>query len=110
MPEPILVAIAAALATKSATGLYDLVKHKFTKDPAATSALEAAAAAPGNVQPVKALAERLQQAEMTDEKFADALRREYHKLPKAGAFHNQVVGTVHGKVVQTGDVHGNINL
>ena len=42
MPEPILVSIAAALATKSATSLYDLVKRKFTGRKEAVAALEAA--------------------------------------------------------------------
>jgi hypothetical protein len=114
MPEPILVAIAAALAAKSATGLYDLVKRKFAKDPAATAALEAASMSPDDSQPVKALAERLHQAEANDEEFADTLRAEWHELQKArathGGVHNQVTGNVTGKVVQAGDVHGNISL
>jgi hypothetical protein len=114
MPEPILVAIAATLAAKSATSLYDLVKRKFAKDLAATAALDAASAAPGDPEPVKALAERLHQAEADDEQFADALRTEWQKLPEArtthGGVHNQVTGNVTGKVVQAGDVHGNISL
>jgi hypothetical protein len=114
MPEPILISIAAALAAKGATGLYDVVKRKFAKDPAATAALEAVSAAPDNPQPITALAERLHEAEAADQVFADALRAEWQKLPEArttyGGVHNQVTGTVTGKVVQAGDVHGNITL
>ncbi|MFJ1767372.1 hypothetical protein ACIOD2_44070 [Amycolatopsis sp. NPDC088138] len=114
MPEPILVAIAATLAAKSATSLYDLVKRKFAKDPAGTAALEAAVTAQDDPQPVKALAERLHQAESDDKAFADALRTEWQRLPDIdrthGGVHNQVTGNVTGKVVQARDIHGNINL
>ncbi|UOX91740.1 hypothetical protein MUY14_14305 [Amycolatopsis sp. FBCC-B4732] len=115
MPEPILISIAAALAAKGATGLYDLVKRKFAKDPAATLALEAAASAPSSdTQPIRALAERLESAGTEDREFAEALRTEWEKLPEGrvtyGGVHNTVTGTVTGKVIQAGDVHGNINL
>ncbi|WP_439380178.1 hypothetical protein [Amycolatopsis lexingtonensis] len=114
MPEPILISIAAALAAKGATGLYDLVKRKFAKDPAATAALEAACGAPSGTEPVKALAERLESAEAADQEFAEALRTEWEKLPESrvtyGGVHNTVTGNVTGKVVQLRDVHGNINL
>jgi hypothetical protein len=40
MPDPILVSIAAALASKGATGLYDLVKKKLAGSPPATRALD----------------------------------------------------------------------
>ncbi|MEU8633227.1 hypothetical protein AB0C38_13725 [Amycolatopsis sp. NPDC048633] len=115
MPEPILVSIAAALAAKGATSLYDLVKRKFAKDPEATAALEAASAAPADdPQPITALAERLHQAEKDDQAFANALRTEWRTLSESritqGGVHNQVSGTVTGKVVQAGDVHGNISF
>ncbi|MEC3979821.1 hypothetical protein [Amycolatopsis sp. H20-H5] len=114
MPEPILVAIAAALAAKSATGIYDLVKRKFAKDQAATAALEAATTSPDHTQPIQVLAERLHQAKPHDEQFADALRAEWRKLPESrtthGGVHNRISGSVSGKVVQAGEVHGNIGL
>jgi hypothetical protein len=111
MPEPILVSIAAALAAKGATGLYELVKRKFAKDPEAVAALEAASAAPDAPQPITALAERLHEAEVEDGEFAEALRTEWQKLTIThGEVHNQVTGNVTGKVVQLRDVHGNINL
>jgi hypothetical protein len=112
MPEPILVSIAAALAAKGATGLYDLVKRKFAKDPKAIATLEAASSAPAGSQPVLALAERLHQTEANDQEFAGELRAEWQKLPEAtrAGVHNQITGDVTGKVVQAGDIHGNINL
>ncbi len=117
MPEPILVSIAAALAAKGATGLYDLVKRKFAKDPAAVAVLEAAStasAASDGTRPIAALAERLEEAEVEDGEFAEALRTEWEKLPESrvsqGEVHNTVTGNVTGKVVQLRDVHGNINL
>lgn len=112
MPEPILISISAALAAKGATGLYDLVKRKFAKDPAAITTLEAASDAPAGSEPVIALAERLHQTEANDQEFADALRAEWQKLPEATrrGVYNQITGNVTGKVVQAGDVHGNISL
>lgn len=114
MPEPILVSIAAALAAKGATGLYDLVKRKFATNPTAIAALEAASSAPEDDRPVTALAERLYEAEAEDGEFSEALRAEWDKLPESrvshGDVHNSVTGTVTGKVVQLRDVHGNINL
>ena len=114
MPEPILISIAAALAAKGATGLYDLVKRKFAKDPAAIAELEAASAAPAEPKSITALAERLESAEAEDREFSDALRAEWRKHPESrvthGGVHNTVTGNVTGKVVQAGDVHGNINL
>lgn len=113
MPEPILVSIAAALAAKGATGLYDLVKRKFAKDPQAIALLEAASAAPDEdrPQPIAALAERLAEAEVEDGEFAEALREEWRQVSLShGSVYNQVTGNVTGKVVQLRDVHGNINL
>lgn len=114
MPEPILVSIAAALAAKGATGLYDLVRRKFAKNSGALAALEAASSAPEDEGPITALAERLYEAEAEDGEFSEALREEWNKLPESrvshGDVHNSVTGTVTGKVVQLRDVHGNINL
>ena len=111
MPEPILVSIAAALAAKGATGLYDLVKRKFAKNPKAIAALEAASAAPEDPQPITALAERLHEVEAEDAEFAEALRAEWRKVSLSqGDVHNSVTGNVTGKVVQARDIHGNISL
>jgi hypothetical protein len=110
MPEPILTSIATALATKAATGLYELVKQKFSKDPEAAKALESAEAAPGEPEPVKALAERLAAAERDDPEFAEALRTGWAQHAESGGVINQISGTVHGKVVQARDIHGNITF
>jgi hypothetical protein len=110
MPEPILVSIATALATKAATGLYDLVKKKFSRDPEDTRALEAAEAAPGEAEPITALAERLEAAERADPEFARQLRDGWAQHAETGGVVNQVSGTVHGKVVQARDIHGNITF
>ncbi|MEU0534808.1 hypothetical protein [Amycolatopsis tolypomycina] len=111
MPEPILVSIAAALAAKGATGLYELVKRKFAKDTEAIALLEAATAAPEEGRPIAALAERLAEAEAEDGEFAEALREEWRQVSLShGSVYNQVTGNVTGKVVQLRDVHGDINL
>ncbi|HET6500889.1 MAG TPA: hypothetical protein VFG87_09025 [Amycolatopsis sp.] len=110
MPEPILTTIATALATKAATGLYDLVKQKFSKDPEATRALEAAEAAPQEAEPIRVLAERLAAAQAQDPGFAEALRTGWAQHAEGGGVINQISGTVHGKVVQARDIHGNISF
>lgn len=110
VPEPILISIASALATKAATGLYDLVKKKFSKDPNALKALEAAEADPRKAEPIKVLAERLAGAEAADPAFAEALRAGWSQHAESGGVVNQISGTVHGNVVQTRDIHGNISF
>ncbi|HEV7974643.1 hypothetical protein [Amycolatopsis sp.] len=115
MPEPILISISAALAAKTIVGLVDLVRRKFAKDPAATAALEAAQAAPEDPKAVQALAEHLDTTEKSDENFATALRSEWEKASvsqqaKSGKVVNQISGDVSGKVVQAGDIHGDISF
>lgn len=115
MTEPILVDIATALATRAATTLYDLVKKKFSKDPEATKALEAAQATPEAPEPVNALADRLAAAEQSDPTFAHALRTTYtHHAEtghtETGGVVNQITGPVTGKAIQARDIHGNITL
>lgn len=110
VPEPILISIASALATKAATGLYDLVKKKFSKDPSALKALEAAEADPRNAEPIEALAERLAVAEVSDPVFGEALRTGWAQHAESGGVVNQISGTVLGNVVQTRDIHGNITF
>ncbi|WP_326567470.1 hypothetical protein VSH64_37405 [Amycolatopsis rhabdoformis] len=111
MPEPILTAVATALATKAAQGLYELVKRKFSSDKKAVATLEAAT--PDKPETVTALAERLDAAGREDPAFAAALRTEFevHQDARSGGVTNHV-GTVAegGKVVQLRDVHGDINL
>jgi hypothetical protein len=110
VPDPILMSIATALATKAATGLYELVKKKFNRDPEAVAALEAAEAAPEEAAPIEALAERLEVAERADPEFAEALRTGWAQHAESGGVINQVSGNVTGKVVQARDIHGNISF
>ncbi|MEJ2856632.1 MULTISPECIES: hypothetical protein [unclassified Saccharothrix] len=106
MTEPVLVTIAAALATRSSAGLYALVRARFADDPTATAALVAAeGAAPGSPQ-VAALAEVLRRAEAEDPAFAARLRREHER----GRVTNRVTGRVTGLVVQAEEITGDITL
>ncbi|WP_216212474.1 hypothetical protein [Amycolatopsis aidingensis] len=118
MVEPILISIAAALAGKAATGLYDLVRRQFAGDPAATAELEAAAEVPeGDTEqaPIQALAERLEAAERADPEFSSALRAEWDRInvsqqAQDEGVTNQVSGTVQGNVIQGRDFHGDIRF
>jgi len=107
MPEPVLISLAAALAARSVTGLYKLVKEKFSGDPEAAAVLEAAEGAAEDSPEVRELATRLSAAEDEDPGFAERLRREWDQSPGVV---NTISGTVSGKVVQARDVHGNISL
>jgi len=111
MPEPILTTIATTLATKAATGLYELVKSKFSGNKKATAELEAAT--PDRPETIQALAERLDEVSKQDPAFANALRShsEVRQDARSGGVANHVGNVAEGaKVVQAGDVHGNISL
>lgn len=109
MPEPILVSIAAALAGKAATGLYDLAKRKFSGHKEATAELEAAVAQPDDPRRIEILAERISRTEHDDPEFRTALRAAWASHSSDNV-HNQVQGSVVGKLVQARDIHGNITL
>jgi len=104
MPEPILISIAAALAAKAATGIYDLVKKKFSKDPAAIAELEAAST--DQPETITAIAERLEVAGKEDPEFAAALREQYQQEAEVI---NQFSGTARN-VVQARDIQGGISF
>lgn len=108
MPEPILVSIAAALASKAATSLYDLAKRKFVGHAKASAELEAAVEQPDDPRLIEILAERLAAAEDDDPEFRTALRAAWASH-NSGNVHNQVRGHV-AKLVQARDIHGNITL
>ncbi|MFD0204479.1 MULTISPECIES: hypothetical protein [Saccharothrix] len=109
MPEPMLVSIAASLATRAVAGLYELVRAKFADDPVATAALTAAEGAAEDSPQVAALSETLERAIQADPAFGAELRA-HHAVTQTGRVNNQISGTVHGTVVQAGDVTGGINL
>lgn len=113
MVEPIMTAVATALATKAATGLYDLVKKAFARNPKDAAALAAATGAEPDSPQVAALAESLAAADAADPEFAATLRAEWARVSQHadhGGVTNQVSGTVTGNVVQARDIHGNISF
>jgi hypothetical protein len=105
MPEPVLVAIAAALAGKSVGTLYDLVKQKFARNKPATAALEAAAGTTPDSPQVQALAHHLAEAAATDPDFAATL---HTWSPHTTT--NQITGKVKGNVIQADTIQGNITF
>ncbi|TDW18946.1 hypothetical protein [Kribbella kalugense] len=108
--EPILISIAAAIAAKGAGSVYDLVKRRFGRDPEAMKELEAAETAPADPAAVEALAARLDLVRSADPSFAAELNRVWDEVPKDQRVVNQISGPVSGKVVQAGEVTGNINF
>jgi len=111
MPEPILVSIAAALAAKSATSLYDLVKRKFAGRDDAAAALEAADGASPDSAEVATLATHMAAVENDDPAFRTELRNTWQQV-SAGqdGVINQVTGNVSGNVVQARDIDGGISF
>ena len=111
MPEPVLVAIAAALAGKSMGNLYDLVRKKFAGRKEAAAALEAAKGTPPDSPEVHVLSEHLAEATAADPEFAVALRLSWtQNSASTGGVVNEVSGTVHGNVVQARDIQGGITF
>jgi hypothetical protein len=114
MPEPVLVAIAAALAGKAVTSLYDVVKKKFSGRKEAAAALEAAQGAAPDSPQVHALAAELSRAEAEDPQFGTELRQLWNSVSVQqadhGAVNNQISGTVTGNVVQARDIQGGISF
>jgi hypothetical protein len=111
VPDPILVSIAAALAAKSATSLYDLVKRKLTGRGEAEAALDAAEGAPPDAPEVTALAAHLATVEAEDPPFSEELRYMWQQV-SAGedGVVNQITVNVSGKVVQARDIKGDISF
>ncbi len=109
MPEPMLVSIAAALASRAAAGLYELVRARFADDPVATAALTAAEGAPADSPQVKALGEALERTVQADPAFGAELRA-HQAVTQTGRVTNQISGTVHGNVLQAGDIQGGVSF
>lgn len=111
MPEPVLVAIAAALAGKSVGNLYDLVKKKFAHHKPAAAALDAAQGTEPNSPEVHTLSEHLAHAATTDPDFAATLQATWTQLsPTTGAVANHASGTIHGNLVQARDIQGGVTF
>jgi hypothetical protein len=111
VPEPILVSIAAALAAKSATSLYELVKRKFAGRQDAVAALEAADGAAPDSHEVAAVATHLAAASEEDPAFGVELRNTWQQVSVSqDGVVNQITGNVTGKVVQARDIEGGITF
>jgi hypothetical protein len=112
MPEPVLVSIAASLAGRAVAGLYELVRAKFADDPVATAALTAAEGAAPDSAEVRRLGESLERAERHDPDFGAQLRHAWNRtdITQTGRVTNQLSGTVHGNVVQAGDIQGGVSF
>lgn len=115
MAEPILVAIAAALAGKGASSLFDTVKRKFGRNAEAVEVLEAARGAAPDSEEVMTLSERLESAEKEDPAFSAELRALWQDLSvnqrvDGEGVANQIAGTNTGQVVQARDIRGGIKF
>jgi hypothetical protein len=111
VPEPVLVSIAAALAGKSVTSLYELVKRKFADRGDAAAALERASGAAPNSSEVAALAAHLAVAEAENPTFGLEMRHTWQQVAanRSGVV-NQITGNVSGKVVQARDIMGGVRF
>ncbi|OLT47855.1 hypothetical protein BJF85_14610 [Saccharomonospora sp. CUA-673] len=113
MPEPILVSIAAALAGKASTSLWELVRTKFSGDDKALAELDAASDQPEDQERITRLAERLEEAGKQDPEFAKQLHAEWQQVNtqnvSGGMFNNQFNGPV-GKNAYIDTVHGDLRL
>lgn len=115
MVDPILTAVATTLATKAATGLYDLVKKAFSRHPKAEAALVVAEGAAPDSPQVAVLADTLAEVEKADPEFGVALRAEWAKVSTTqtadrGGVTNHISGNVSGNVVQARDISGGISF
>jgi len=126
MADPILVAIAAALAGKAAGALasggstafgrlYRLVKEKLSGREEDAGLLDDAASAPDSKATVARLADAMEHASTDDPAFAAQLRELWGQArtelrADRGGVINEVTGNVSGNVIQARDIQGNISL
>jgi tetratricopeptide (TPR) repeat protein len=109
MLEPVLTAIAAALARKATGSLYELVQRVFTGQPDAEAALATAAGAAPDSPEVHELGQILQRAAQADGEFAAQLQTAWEQTTvdqraDQGGVTNQITGGVFGNVAQARDV------
>jgi hypothetical protein len=125
MPDPFLVAIAAALAGKTAgaaasrgasafRSLMSLVRRKFETDGGGAEVLDAARAEPDD-EKVAALGAALEAAARDDPGFAEQLRSLWGQVQNElradrGGVVNEVSGTVGGHAVQARDITGGVSF
>ncbi|MGN9912410.1 hypothetical protein ACTMTJ_33230 [Phytohabitans sp. LJ34] len=127
MIDPMMLAVATALATKAAEGLSEAgraafgalvqrVRSRLAAEPGGTGTLESAESHPGDERLVERLAAALSVAADRDPTFAADLARLWSAVRDAAvvAAHDGVVnqqsGSVGGHVVQARDVSGGITF
>lgn len=111
MTESVLVSIAAALAGKSVTALYELVKRKFADRRDAAAALKGASGAAPDSSEVATLAAHLAAAEAENPAFGLEVRHTWQQVTadRCGVV-NQITGNVSGKVVQARYIEGGVSF
>ncbi|MEV4756869.1 hypothetical protein AB0J86_17390 [Micromonospora sp. NPDC049559] len=124
MTDPVMLAVATAVATKAAEGLTEggrsalaalvrLVRGRL-RDHDESAVLDSAEAEPADDDRVGHLAAALERAASRDPRFADELGRLWRGLRETGSTAvdggvvNQASGPVSGTVVQARDVQGGI--
>lgn len=115
MTDPVLASIAAALAGKGASSLYEVVRRKFARSPQAGTVLEEAVGSAADSEQVRVLSEELDRATREDPEFAADLRAVWGQVSvqqcaDGDGVTNQVSGTVHGNVVQARDIDGGVSF
>lgn len=126
MADPVMIAIAAALAGKATQGLLSgarsawgallrLIKDQAGDDPIIAAALTAAENQPEDQSRIDLLGEVLEQRAQRDPAFDDQLRSLWEQTqPELRAEHggtiNEIAGTVSGHVVQARDIEGGITF
>lgn len=115
MPEPIMISIAAAVAGKGASSLYELVKSKLADRRSAAAALSAAEGRPADSVEVGVLAGHLDAVADEDPQFHERLVAAFtatraEQSATTGGVNNQISGTVAGNVVQARDINGNVSF
>ncbi|MFY1650701.1 hypothetical protein ACN27J_07375 [Solwaraspora sp. WMMB762] len=127
MDDPVLTAVATALATgvvaevtaggKAAfTALVRLVRRKATEQPATGTALAAAQRAPSDDQRIAQLSAALTAAALNDRVFAAELHRLWGEVRAARTVDdhsrasNTISGPVCGPAVQARDIHGGVHF
>nr|MDT0662107.1 hypothetical protein [Micromonospora sp. DSM 115978] len=127
MDDPVLAAVAAALATSAVTevtaggkaafnALVRLVRRKATEQPATGKALAEAQREPSNEQRLADLHVALAAASRNDQAFAAELQRLWDEVRATrttddhSRASNTIFGPVHGPAVQARDIHGGIRF
>jgi hypothetical protein len=125
VPDPIMIAVAVALATNAVDGMSQvgrsafaaltrLVRRQLSRDPDSQKTLATVQSHPDDEVAIGRLAEALHGAAAYDGAFADELRRLWSgvraesSIAVDGGVTNRVSGTVNGAVVQARDVSGGI--